>query len=280
MKKLFIIILCVISFSAQGQSSMQALKDRDIPTTTRLGIMYQRMTPTNEVSTLVQPIAKHPAMELNNPKALDSVRNLVVMRCESIGKDSLMTHELLYVLKPYLDWMQWIDPHLRVDSNYAFEDVRDTKSLKSFISQIKRLGVRFMLINDTLVVNRSIDPHIEVGDMIVRINDADASQLLHYSYHDRYQVPMTLLKNYNARHLTNKYTITLLRNGEQHTVDATTYNGNQTFKQMVINDQFKTKLYEQEKVGYLEIEQFYPNNSYLIKHIKTTINEFKKNNHY
>lgn len=279
MTKLFIVILLfIITFTAQGQSPVCAIKYSDMPTTTRLGIMYQRMTPTNEVSTLVQPIAKHPAMELNNPEALDSVRNLVVMRCESIGKDSLMTHELLYVLKPYLDWMQWIDPHLRVDSKYTFKGIDNAKSAQTLISQIKRLGVRLVLINDTLVVNRCIDPQIEVGDMIVRINDADASQLLNYSYHDRYQTPITLLKNYNARHLTDKYAITLLRKGKKHTVNASIYNGTQTFKQMVINDQFKTKLFEQEKIGYLEIGQFYPDNSYLIKHIKKTINEFKKKN--
>lgn len=77
-----------------------------------------------------------------------------------------------------------------------------------------------VVINDTVVINRSIDPLFMKGDMLLSVNGIPVSRMLPYAYEDRYNRLDLLMRYYYFSYPTSNYTIRLIRNGSAFTVNT------------------------------------------------------------
>lgn len=60
-------------------------------------------------------VRNHPGLDsLFTEAEMAQIRAEIDARCDSLGKDSLLSSELFYVLRPYLDRLHYEDPHYRI----------------------------------------------------------------------------------------------------------------------------------------------------------------------
>lgn len=188
----------------------------------------------------------------------------VTLRNKSLSKDSLCSVDLIWVLRPYLQWLQNIDPHLRAEPQPVhFSDVKKADNISVF-------GFLSLNINDTLVVERSIDPLFKQGDRILRINNVPASQYLQYCYDDRHIYPFTLLTNYHYAIVTAfDYKIQLARNGNMMEMNTPGLSWKEVYLKLNQQSEFQSRIFHEAQTGYFRIGEFYPNNNLMIRKLRT-----------
>ena len=84
--------------------------------------------------------------------------------------------------------------------------MRETKRLK-----VPEFDV--LCINDTLIVNQSLDPDYQTGDRILSVNDIPVSTFLDYTYPDRYDTPANIMRHYYFSNVVDTFRIKLERGG-------------------------------------------------------------------
>ena len=198
----FASILLIITFNHIGvygnsayqdaDSLAQIWKNREIKISGKIDIT-DIATPAMEIPKFLSLSGlPHPS----NDSIPEYISAQVTLRNKSLSKDSLCSADLMWVLRPYLQWLQNIDPHFRVEPQPVhFSDAKKADDISVF-------GFLSLNVNDTLIVDRSIDPLFQQGDRILRINDVPASQYLQYCYDDRHIYPFTLLTNYHYAIIT------------------------------------------------------------------------------
>ena len=132
-----------------------------------------------------------------------------------------------------------------------------------------------LCINDTVIVQHSLDPKLQCGDMVTAINGVPVGRYLHYAYDDRYNSAYQLMNQCHFSHLTHSYDIEFLRGSMPHKVTIAGRN----HKQMAE----LSRAYETErnirvigKCGYIAVTEFYPVNSRLIRIIHKAILDFRR----
>jgi hypothetical protein len=222
-------------------------------------------------------IPEHPSFDsLLTDEMESSLLSQINDRRRKLQKDTLLTSDLLYIWEPYFLWLHNEDPHYRVESMVA-GDIKVYKKNSQFEKALKTPAFNYICINDTIVVNQSIDPLIEKGDIILSINKIPCNKLLQYSiYKDRYGSPTTLLRNYYYNQGYNKFEIEFIRGGNRLNVVVQGKNANQVNFDLNLKEDYGIKIYREFKTGYIKIQKFYPNNSRLIKIIETALRNFKK----
>ena len=182
----FALILSIITFNyavvygdvayQNADSLAQIRENREIKISGKIDIT-DIATPATEVPKFLSLSGlPHPF----NDSIPEYILDQVTLRNKSLSKDSLCSADLIWVLRPYLQWLQNIDPHFRVEPQPVhFSDVKKADDISVF-------GFLSLNVNDTLIVDRSIDPLFQQGDRILRINDVPASQYLQYCYDDRH----------------------------------------------------------------------------------------------
>lgn len=86
-------------------------KTREIKINGKIGIT-DIATPATEIPQFLSLAGlPHPC----NDSIPEDISTQVTLRNKSLSKDSLCSADLIWVLRPYLQWLQNIDPHLRAE---------------------------------------------------------------------------------------------------------------------------------------------------------------------
>lgn len=228
--------------------------------------LLEVMTPASEVPDLCFMPRQHPAQD-SVPAA---VREEVARRTRSLGRDSLPTAELLWALRPYLNWLQEIDPHLRVTPQPRLP-VYTRKAMKA-ANNVALPGFLLLDIGDTLVVERSVDTLFRRGDRIVSINGVPAAKYLEYCYDDRTIYPFPLLANYRFELIrADGYRVLFERGGRTHEVTTPGIPWSKLYPELIRQQEFLARSFPQARAGYFAVTEFYPNNSLLIARLRKAI---------
>lgn len=272
-----IFFLCPAHASVNGNKDSLLLlrKQRAFKVTDRAFTVFDVKTPAKDVEKLLFPIHNHPIYDsVWTPDIQAQLLKDIKTRVQSLGKDSLLTADLFYVLRPYFSWLQQIDPHCRIEEIVPL-DHSQFKNIQQAERQLFVPGFMMLNINDTLVISQSIDSTFMIGDRVCKINNVEASDYLKYVYNDRYVSPMNLLKNFFFNHITSNFNIQLERNKKVITVQTNGIPYTKATLQLSQQHQFKIEVFDRYKVGYIIIDKFFPNNSLLVNKISKAIQAFK-----
>ena len=226
-------------------------------------------------------IPRHPGLDsLLSPAEKAEVLAEINARCDALGKDSLLTSDLFWVMRPYFDRLHHEDPHYRiVPVPFGDVEVYTKKSDQRKLSRELRMpAFNLLQINDTLIVDRSLDPQFRRGDRIETINGVAAADYLKYGYDDLYQTLTSLMNRYYYSQAVNRFRIELERDGETQTVETA---GQPAPKAIfALNKAEETdaniRTYANVSAGYIAIPKFFPNNSRLIRIVRKAIVGFQK----
>lgn len=167
-------------------------------------------------------VRNHPGLDsLFTEAEMAQIRAEIDARCDSLGKDSLLSSELFYVLRPYLDRLHYKDPHYRI----LLPPIGDAESFtRRDQRRIQRTlptpGFNLLQINDTLIVDRSLDPAFRRGDQVTAINGVAAAEYLKHSYDDRHMHPISLMGRYFYSQVVDRFRIELLRDGRPMVIET------------------------------------------------------------
>lgn len=268
-----LVLNCMLAQGAPLSYNLDSLrqirKSREFRVKGNIEIVDMR-TPVAEIGKYLHIPVFHPAADMQD-SIPDVLRSQVVMRAKTLSKDSLSGPELFWSLRPFLLWAQSIDPHFRATPNpISISD--GTKP-----GRIPEPGFMMLQVNDTLIVERTLDSNFQRGDRIISINGTSASDYLQYCYDDRHLYPFTLLANYHYQIVsTSDYTIRIERNGEQMDVSSAAMPCKDVYMGLHRQQEFRSCIFPDAKAGYFAIEEFYPVNTLLIKKLRKSILHAKK----
>ena len=225
--------------------------------------------------------AIHPTVDsLLTPTIKEKLLQQINSRHTQLGKDTLLTSDLFYILRPYIDWLHEIDPHYRIAARIPV-DGRVYKTERNFLKKRRGLGFNLLQVKDTLIVNTSVNPLFHKGDMIVSINGIKSSDLLEFNYDDRYTTPEILLQNYYFQHLRNDYTVQLIRENKLQTITTAGMKYQNVTTSLAIEESMdrNIRIYESAQSGYIALPKFSRFfNPRIIKVLRSKIAEFKAKN--
>ncbi len=226
-------------------------------------------------------VPRHPGLDsLLSPAEKAEVLAEINARCDALGKDSLLTSDLFWVMRPYYDRLHHEDPHYRITPvPYGDSRVYTKKSDQRRLSRELRMPAFSLLqINDTLIVDRSLDPQFRRGDRVTTINGVAAADYLKYGYGDRHTIPTALMNRYYYSQAVERFRIGLERDGQQLTVETAGQPARQAIFALKKAEETDANIrtYADAGAGYIAIPAFFPNNSRLIRIIRKAITDFKK----
>ena len=257
--------------SARNNTDRIKLRDsRFIPVKNRSIEIYDVTTPRNEVGKRLFHIPEHIAYDsLLTPTIQQKILAEINKRCDDLGKDTLLTSDLIWVYRPYFDWLFHEDPHYRIEGLIPAKDMRATKRLNVPAFDI-------LCINDTCIINHSLDENFQTGDRIIAINNVEMPEYLRYTYRNRYDTPANIMRYYFFSNVVDIFNIKLERNNQQLEVKTSGINQAQVNLKLLQQRELTSKTYPDSKSGYISIPCFYPNNSRLVKVVHREINKFKQ----
>lgn len=226
-------------------------------------------------------IAEHPAIDsLLTPKTRDSLLAEINRISKAYPKDTLLSPDIFFIFKPYFTWLQFIDPHYRVKPTYvlsSYDYKTDEQYRKELRRKVRYLPFNLLNINDTLLVNLSLDPLFKKGDMVLSVNGVPASTILEYNYSDRLTSPTALLSNYFQQWITDNYSVEIMRDGERSVVNTSGRKSYNSIRVEILQAEATEKRSKKiDGVGYISVPMFFSDNSRLIKIIARTIRSFQK----
>ncbi|MDE5709133.1 MAG: hypothetical protein K2I32_06790, partial [Alistipes sp.] len=226
-------------------------------------------------------IPRHPGLDsLLSPTEKAEVLAEINARCDALGKDSLLTSDLFWVMRPYFDRLHHEDPHYRIVAVVHPDSAVYPKlgERRKALRQVRMPAFNLLQINDTLIVDRSLDPQFRRGDQITAINGIPAAEYLRYVYDDRHTEPTTLLANCFYNLLTERFRIDLRREGETLTVETPGFPYRETLFRLTKAEETEANIrtYADAGTGYIAIPKFFPNNSSLIRIVRKAIVGFQK----
>lgn len=225
-------------------------------------------------------VGRHPGLDsLLSPSERAEVLAEINARCDALGKDSLLTSDLFWVMRPYYDRLHHEDPHYRIVAVVEADTaVYSASGRRKSFRRIRMPGFDLLQIGDTLVVDRSLEPAFRRGDRIVAMNGLPAAEYLRYVYDDRYMEPSTLLANCYYNLFVDRFQIDLLRDGEPLTVETEGLPYRRTLFRLRKAEATETNIrtYADAGCGYIAIPRFFPNNVRLIRIVRKAILDFRK----
>lgn len=226
-------------------------------------------------------VDRHPALDtLLTPAEEDEIRAEIDARCDALGKDSLLTSDLFYVMRPYFDRLHYEDPHYRISMPPFADPTVYTKrsDLRRNSRKLCMPAFGLLQINDTLLIDRSLDPQFRRGDRVTAINGVSAAEYLKYCYADRYMMPVSLMGRRYYGQAVDKFRIDLVRGGRPVTIETAGYPGERTLFDLDIAESLDNNIrtYPDAACGYIAIPEFFFNNSRVIRIVRKSILGFKK----
>ncbi len=226
-------------------------------------------------------IPRHPGLDsLLTPAERAAVVAEINARCDALGKDSLLTADLFWVMRPYFDRLHHEDPHYRiVPVGMLDSTVYPTPGdRKRAYRRIRMPAFNILQINDTLLVDRSLDPAFRRGDRIAAIDGIPAAEYLRYVYDDRHMEPSTLLVGHHFELFRQRFRIDLERGGEPLTVETEGLPYRDALFRLCKAEETDANIrtYADARCGYIAIPQFFPDNSRLVRILRRAIVGFKR----
>lgn len=226
-------------------------------------------------------IHRHPGFDsLLSEAVTEQILAEIDARCDSLGKDSLLTSELFWVMRPYFDLLHHEDPHYRISmppcgDPTVFTKRRDQRRAER---ELRTPAFSLLQISDTLVVDRSLDPNFRRGDMVAAINGVPAAEYLKYGYADRYMQPVSVMGRYFYSQVVDNFRIDLVRNGERISIETAGAPGMKTLFDLDLAESMDHNIrsYPEAKCGYIAIPGFFFNNNRVIRIVRKSILDFKK----
>ncbi len=283
MKYLLLFVLLCACFGAEAQIAdkqalKQDLKQRSVAVKNTSAAIFDVKTVCPDNWTQLSVNSMHPVLDsLLTDEKKEALLQQINLRRKQLGKDTLLTADLLFILRPYLDWLQYEDPHYRIALRIPI-DSRVYKTEKQILKIRRGLGFNLLQVNDSLIVNTSVNPLFQKGDLILAINGTQSAELMKFNYHDRYTTPHVLLQNYYLQHMPDHYTVQLLRNGKLMQVTTDGLNYDKTATSLAIEESMdkNIRIYESAGCGYIALPKFTRFfNPRIIKVLQSKISEFK-----
>ena len=191
----------------------------------------------------------------------DSLLNYTV---QNLPKDSVSETEFFYQLRRVFDNVTNGDPHFRFVCCPYLENDKDVKHLKL-------LPVTFLCINDTLMIDRSIDSRLKRGDRVVKIDGMPTDDFLKYTYRDRFFPASHMLSNYHF-YYKESYKLTIERGRDCFDLAIDGISNLEYSKKKAPNILVDLK----QGYGYIRINEF-KNNQEIIKRLSALIDQVKRN---
>lgn len=261
--------------NAQSDSLSQLYLTRLVHITDRAVEAYDSKNPKPR---RLYRVTAHPASDtLLTPEKEAEIMREVDRRYAETGKDSLLTSDMIYVLKPYFEWLRYEDPHYRISPTVPI-NTNIYKHDRQFYKRLKTPAFDYLCVNDTIIVENSLAPQFRRGDMIVSINGITPREYLKYGYDDRYNAIHSLMRYYHYGDMATKFEVELLRDSRTTTVST---EGLPLMKaglelSRIGATEKSLRIYEDAACGYISIPAFYPDNSRLIRIIRRAILDFRK----
>ncbi len=226
-------------------------------------------------------IPGHPGLDsLLTPTEKADVLAEINTRCDALGRDSLLTSDLFHVMRPYYDRLHHEDPHYRINPvPFGDPDVyRKKRDQRRLSRELRMPAFSLLQIDDTLVVDRSIDPQFRRGDRVKAINGVAAETYLKYGYDDRHLYPTALMNRYYYSQAVDRFRIELERAGDTLTEETA---GQPALQAIFALDKAEEtdaniRTYPAACSGYIAIPEFFPDNGRLIRIVRNAILDFKK----
>lgn len=198
----------------------------------------------------------------------DSFRTLIAERKKKFPGDSLPVTDMFRIYKPLIDRLNFEDPHYRI---YLFPQLKD----KHFTDKnIRVLPLRFLVIGDTVLVDKTLDTIFHRGDRILSVNGTPIGEFLSCSYNDRYIESPLMQQNYHFFFYPH-YVVDIERNNRRIRIETE----GQSYKQTSFRlrkDDFGEKIYSDSRTAYFQISRFFPLNSRLIRKLAKFMQHARK----
>lgn len=224
-------------------------------------------------------VSSHPGLDsLFTEAEMRQIRAEIDARCDSLGKDSLLTSELFWAMRPYLDRLHYEDPHYRIlMPTIADPGVYTRRDLRRFRT-LPTPGFSLLQINDTLIVDRSLDPAFRRGDQVTAINGVPTAEYLKYGYDDRYTYPITLMGRYFYSQIVDRFRIELRRDGRPMVIETPGMPNARTVFLLTRAEELDRSIrtWPEAGCGYIAIPEFFPNNNRLIRILHRTLRDFRR----
>lgn len=222
-------------------------------------------------------VEAHPAFDsILTPGKEAELLAEIERRWDSLGQDSLSSCDMLWALRPYIDFLRYEDPHYRIFPKFVYTS-REYKSSKEFNRDVVAPPFDYICINDTVIVQKSLDTLLRCGDMITAINGRPVSYYLRYSYGDRYNTAATLMHQAHYADFAKAYSVEFIRDGKPCTAELA---GCRTRDLANLRRAHSTdnniRTYAAAGCGYIAIPSFFPDNSRLIRIIRKAVLDFRK----
>ena len=276
------LLLAANTLSARAEEP-DTPKGRSVPIAGRCFAMLDYKLPRTRVGLErnLHRVPRHPGLDsLLSPAEKAEVLAEINARCDALGKDSLLTADLFWVMRPYFDRLHHEDPHYRiVPVGMLDSTVYPTPGdRKRAYRRIRMPAFNILQINDTLLVDRSLDPAFRRGDRIAAIDGIPAAEYLRYVYDDRHMEPSTLLFGHHFELFRQRFRIDLERGGEPLTVETEGLPYRDALFRLCKAEETDANIrtYADAGAGYIAIPAFFPNNSRLIRIVRKAIVDFKK----
>ena len=270
--------LLFLMFSASAQDVFHSAKIGD-----PFWSLEDVKIPKPERWTKLWALPEHPGFDNSVTEHVKD--SLLLLINENNGKytaDSLRTSDLMRIFRPYFDWLRYIDPHYFVyfQPDYS-SGTADRKDISAFNRKYCRyLPFTCVNINDTLLVNTSIDDKFKRGDRLLSINNCEVSEMMQFFQFERRFLPVHLLDNYYGYGFARKFDVVIQRGNDILTLHSDNCKMSDVMKIVQKEEIYNSdnrRYYPEYQTGYIKISQFYPNNSLLIKTIRKSLLYFKKN---
>ena len=225
-------------------------------------------------------VRNHPGLDsLFTEAEMAQIRAEIDARCDSLGKDSLLSSELFYVLRPYLDRLHYEDPHYRILLPPIGDAEHYTRREQRRIQRtLPTPGFNLLQINDTLIVDRSLDSAFRRGDQVTAINGVPAAEYLKYGYDDRYTYPITLMGRCFYSQVVDRFRIELRRDGRPMVIETPGMPNARTLFLLTRAEELDRSIrtWPEAGCGYIAIPEFFPNNNRLIRILHRTLRDFRR----
>lgn len=235
-----------------------------------------RVVRTKEWSKLAR-VAGHPAFDsLLTPEKEREILSEVNRRRQEFGRDTMLTADAFYIMRPYYDFLHYVDPHYRVEMMVPI-DGRVYKKMRHFYKLLRALPFDYLCINDTVLVENTLDTLFRKGDMVLSINGVTMPEYLKYAYADRYGSPQTLMRRRYYSHAVDRFDVKLLRGGRSVAVETPGWLNSDVNRGLGIDwvNDYAIRTFDEARCGYVAIKQFYFNNNRLIRIVRDAMLEFK-----
>lgn len=267
-KKIFLLALCFYCTFIYGQNEqfIDSISKRAVKVQNSHLIIFDVITLNEKDWKSLYRVPEHPAFDiLLTDETEKQILKDINLRRNEIGKDTLLASDIFYIWKPYFDWLHYHDPHYRVSYLWGSNDPQNKQP------KIRTPVFSYLCVNDTVIVDVTYGDLLQKGDMILSLNNIDIAKYLSTFYSDRYNDAFQLMRSHYFNYPSDTVNIKLQRAGKLLNIKMPTIKLSDWYK-----TNYNVQVFKDAKCGYINIEQFYNDNTELIKTVHSSIKKFKK----